>query len=78
MTNNTQEQTRLDFHCPVVDQDVKIEQTHAIRVSRAGKRLGRTIAETDCSHKDRCGIASQEPTGTVYDWSRCAFVQPQT
>jgi|JI6StandDraft_1071083.scaffolds.fasta_scaffold146097_2 hypothetical protein len=78
MTHNTQEHTRLDFHCPMVNQDVKIEQTHAIRVSRAGKRLGRTVSETECSHKDRCGIAHEEPTGTVYDWTRCAFVQPQT
>jgi len=62
----------------MVNQDVKIEQTHAIRVSRAGKRLGRTVSETECSHKDRCGIAHEEPTGTVYDWTRCAFVQPQT
>lgn len=77
MTHNTQEHTQLDFQCPLVGQGVKISQTHAIRVSRAGKRLGRTVAETECSHKDHCGIARQEPEGTVYDWSRCAFVHPQ-
>jgi hypothetical protein len=77
MTLNTQEHTRLDFHCPVVAQDVKIDRIYAIQVSRAGKRLGRTPSETDCSHKDQCGIAGQGETGTVYDWGRCAWVNPQ-
>ncbi len=78
MTLNTQEHTRLDFHCPTVDQDVQIDRIYAIQVSRAGKRMGRTAAETDCSHKDRCGIATQGEAGTVYDWNRCAWVRPQT
>ncbi|HRD98881.1 MAG: hypothetical protein JNK55_00300 [Rubrivivax sp.] len=77
MTLNTQEHTRVDFHCPKVDQDVQIDRIYAIQVSRAGKRMGRTAAETDCSHKDRCGIATQGEAGTVYDWNRCAWVRPQ-
>ena len=81
MTLHTQEQTiehtRLDFHCPTVNQDVQIDRSFAIRVSRAGKRLGRTAADTNCSHKDVCGIAQPGDAGTVYDWGRCAYLHPQ-
>lgn len=76
MTHTTQENTTQDFHCSLAQQTVMIDRTFEIRVSRAGKRMGRSVADFNCSGKNTCGIASQGEGGTVYDWSRCVFQHP--
>lgn len=70
------ESTTIDFNCSLAAGTVQITRDYELRVSRTGKRMGRGLARTDCSHKDSCGIASQDATGTTYDWSRCVFLHP--
>lgn len=70
------EGTVLDFRCSLTGQTVQIRTEHRLNVSRAGKRMGRQLTHVDCSHKDRCPIASREGPSTAYDWERCVYVHP--
>lgn len=76
MTQATHESISLDFTCAVVGKTVLIDRIYTVRVSRAGKRLGRELSSIDCSHKDSCAVASHSASGIVYDWSRCIFLHP--
>jgi hypothetical protein len=66
MTDTTQEIATMDFNCPAAGKLVVIHSTYAIRVSRAGKRLGRQATETDCSNCTRpdCSGRSWPMPGT--------------
>ncbi len=76
MTQVAQENVSLDFNCPLVSKSVQIERIYSVLVSRSGKHRGRTLLSTDCSDKDHCVVATRQPDGVVYDWSRCVFVNP--
>jgi hypothetical protein len=78
MTETTQETSTMDFNCPAAGKLVVIHSTCAIRVSRAGKRLGRQATETNCSNKDHCLIATHTDGGVVHDWSKCVYLHPAT
>lgn len=78
MTDTTQEIATMDFNCPAAGKLVVIHSSYAIRVSRAGKRLGRQAAQTDCSNKDHCLIATTTANGIVHDWDKCVYLHPTT
>jgi hypothetical protein len=78
MTDTTQEIATMDFNCPAAGKLVVIHSTYAIRVSRAGKRLGRQATETDCSNQDHCLIATHGPEGVTHDWAKCVYLHPAT
>ena len=76
MTEANHESVSVDFSCVLAGKTVLIDRTYTLRVSRAGKRLGRELSSTDCSNKDDCVIATHTAAGTVYDWAKCIFLHP--
>lgn len=78
MSPSTAESVEINFSCELVEKIVKFEIQYAVRISRAGKRLGRDTVKTDCSNKDDCRVADHSGPQTTYDWSQCIYLHPQT
>lgn len=74
--NSSAESIKIDFPCGAVGKTVEFERQYVIRISRAGKRLGRDTVGTDCTGKDKCQVRQQSGQRTEYDWTLCVYLHP--
>lgn len=77
MPRTAQDFSDEPFECPVLPGPVTIVREFTVRLSTSGEELSRFVAQTDCTSKDLCGIATHSTMSTSYDWSRCAYRQAQ-
>lgn len=76
MSTSMSEHVASDFSCPRTGGTVTFHREYTVLFTGSGKHRGRRLAQTDCTHKNQCGVAVQQGDETTYEWARCAFLHP--